>query len=76
MQKIFIPLPTALTLISNIIFAQNCSTNRTSKNLNSTSFTKTGQVFANGTLNYIFNDATPFDGVSYYRVKRIDKSGK
>ena len=76
MQKIIIILSTVLTLISNVLFTHSCPTNHTCTNQNGTSFTKTGQVFANGTMNYNLDDAMPFNGTSYYRVKSVDKSGK
>ncbi|TKK68614.1 hypothetical protein FC093_10870 [Ilyomonas limi] len=46
------------------------------KSANGTSFTKAGEVKATGAISYSFNDATPFDGDSYYRIKSVDKSGK
>jgi hypothetical protein len=46
------------------------------KSANGTTFTKAGRVQATGVTSYNFNDANPFDGSSYYRVKSVDKSGK
>ncbi len=46
------------------------------KSANGTTFTKAGEVKATGATAYSFNDATPFGGDSYYRVKSVDKSGK
>ncbi len=46
------------------------------RSVNGIAFTKAGQVQATGSNSYSFNDATPIDGTSYYRVKSVDKSGK
>ena len=45
------------------------------KSTNGTSFIKAGTVMAKGTTAYSFTDATPANGITYYRVKSIGKSG-
>ncbi len=46
------------------------------KSPDAATFTKAGEVKASGAMRYSFNDATPFGGKSYYRVKSVDNSGK
>ena len=49
------------------------------RSANGQQFTKTGTVLAKGNsnaiLNYSWFDANPFSGISYYRIKSIEKSG-
>jgi hypothetical protein len=46
------------------------------KSTNGINFTKAGELKASGAVNYRFNDAMPFEGNSYYRIKSVDQSGK
>ena len=53
----------------------NITSYEVEKSTNGTSFTKAGTVTAKGATAYNFTDATPANGINYYRVKSIGKSG-
>ena len=45
------------------------------RSIDGTSFTKIASVTSNGRSNYSTNDAKPFIGYNYYRIKQVDKNG-
>ncbi len=69
-------LNNSVEIIWNVAGEKEVARYEIERSNNGTDFVKLGEVAARGNAAYYFNDAHPFTGTAFYRVKSVDADGK